>query len=127
MGKNAKVGLAAIAALVCGALAAPQALAVDKIESHIGISERFPAFHGDVDAEENECVPHRTVKLYREKNGPDKFLGQDGTSATGEWAITEASHGFILKSGVYYAKVSASIAGDGDRCTKDRSRTVFVD
>ena len=126
MGKNLKAGIAAVAIAVCGAFAAPQAFAVDSIESHIGISEMAPAFHGDVDAEAAYCVPSRIVRLYREKPGEDKLLGQDQTDGTGEWAITEPGE-FTLKSGAYYAKVTATIAGPGDRCQRDKSRTLFVD
>ena len=50
MGKNLKLGVAAVAVAACGALAAPQALAVTSYESHVGISDMAPAFHGDVDA-----------------------------------------------------------------------------
>jgi hypothetical protein len=126
VGKNLKLGLAAVAVIACGALAAPQALAVSSYESHIGISDHFPAFHGDVDSESGTCVPSRIVRLYRVKNGDDKLLGQDQTDATGEWAITEPGD-FTLKSGVYYAKVNASLNGLGDRCQKDKSRKIPVD
>ena len=125
MGKKLKAGL--ITTLLAGcAIAAPHALAgVTKYESHIGISEMPPAFHGDVDAEVPQCVPSRIVRLYREKDGDDKLLGQDQTDGTGEWAITEPGD-FTLKSGVYYAKVTATLVG-GNRCQKDRSRKLFVD
>ena len=124
--KNLKLGLAAAAIAACGMLAAPQALAgIQKYESHIGISEMPPAFHGDVDAEVPQCVPARIVRLYRERPGDDKLLGQDQTDGTGEWAITEPGD-FTLKSGAYYAKVTATVVG-GNRCKKDRSRTLSVD
>jgi len=126
VGKNLKVGFAATAIVACAVFAAPQALAGgQKYDSHIGISNHAPAFHGDVDAEVVKCVPNRIVRLYREKDGDDKLLGQDQTDGTGEWAITEPGE-FTLKSGVYYAKVTATIVG-GDRCKRDRSRGVFVD
>jgi hypothetical protein len=124
--KNFKLGLAAAAIAACATFAAPQALAgIQKYESHIGISDRAPAFHGDVDAEVPQCVPARIVRLYREKTGEDKLLGQDQTDGTGEWAITEPDD-FTLKSGLYYAKVTATIVG-ADRCKRDRSRKIFVD
>ena len=124
--RKLKLGLAAAAITACGLFAAPQALAgIERYESHIGISEMPPAFHGDVDAEVPQCVPGRIVRLYREKPGDDKLLGQDQTDGTGEWAITEPGD-FTLKSGVYYAKVTATIVG-ADRCQKDRSRKLFVD
>ena len=125
MGKKLKVGLA-MSLIGCCAIAAPHAIAgVQKYESHIGISDMAPAFHGDVDAEVPQCVPNRIVRLYRERTGEDKLLGQDQTDGTGEWAITEPDE-FTLKSGVYYAKVTATIVG-GDRCQRDRSRKLFVD
>jgi hypothetical protein len=126
VGKNLKLGLAAVAVTACGALAVPQAVAVSYYDSHIGISEMAPAFHGDVDAESPTCVPSRHVRLYRKQNNHDKVLGNDETDATGEWAITEPGE-FTLKSGVYYAKVTASLNMSGDRCRKDKSRKLFVD
>lgn len=127
MGKKIRVVLA-VSLAVFAALMAPSAVAggLQKYNSHIGISKMFPAFHGDVDAEVPQCVPLRKVQLYREKNGDDKRLGTDQTDGTGEWAITEASDGFVLKSGAYYAKVNASLVG-GKRCRKDLSRIVVVD
>jgi len=125
VGKKLMAGLAMT--LMAGfVIAAPNASAgIQKYESHIGISEMPPAFHGDVDAEVPQCVPSRIVRLYREKPGDDKLLGQDQTDGVGGWAITEPGD-FTLKSGVYYAKVTATIVG-GDRCQKDRSRKLFVD
>jgi hypothetical protein len=126
VGKHLKAGIAGVAIAACGAFAAPQALAVDSFESHIGISEMAPAFHGDVDAEAVSCVANRIVRLYRVKNGDDKLLGQDQTDGFGQWAITEPGD-FTLKSGAYYAKVTATIVPPGDRCQKDKSRTLVVD
>ena len=62
-------------------------------------------------AEGQNCVPSRIVRLYRVKNNEDKLLGQDQTNATGEWAILEPGE-FTLKSGLYYAKVHASLAAE---------------
>ena len=126
MGKNLKLGVAAVAVAACGALAAPQALAVTSYESHVGISDMAPAFHGDVDSEGQNCVPSRIVRLYRVKNNEDKLLGQDQTNGTGEWAILEPGE-FTLKSGLYYAKVHASLLPSGNRCKQDKSRRIFVD
>ena len=129
MGKNVKVGLAAAAIVLAERWSRRRrSQARGQFESHIGISAKCPAFHGDVDAEEQQCVPHRIVRLYRVRDNHDKLLGQDQTDVTGKWEISEASDGFILKSGGYYAKVNASFAGDGDRCTKDKSsKIVSVD
>jgi hypothetical protein len=126
VGKNLKLGLVAAAVAACGALAVPQAVAVSTYESHIGMSDHAPAFHGVVDAESPSCVPSRHVRLYRKQNNHDKVLGNDSTDAGGNWAITEPGE-FTLKSGVYYAKVTASLNGIGDRCQKDKSRKIFVD
>ena len=56
-------------------------------------------------------MPSRIVRLYRVKNNEDKLLGQDQTNATGEWAILEPGE-FTLKSGLYYAKVHASLLAE---------------
>jgi hypothetical protein len=125
MGKKLRAGMVTAVAVACGMLAV-QAFAGQRYESHLGISDRAPAFHGDLDAESPTCVASRHVRLYRKRNNEDKILGNDQTDATGEWAITEPGE-FTLKSGVYYAKVTASLNMSGARCEKDNTRKISVD
>ncbi len=116
---------AGAAAIAIGLAAAPQALGVTAYETHIGISNHAPAFHGHLDAGSPLCVNNRRVGLYREKSGGDKKIGSTHSDAMGDWSILEDQ--FVLKSGAYYAKANASLTPAGDRCRKDRSRVVVVD
>src|SRR5687768_15482307 len=71
-------------------------------DTELKIRDSFPAFHGKVKSDTQICVANRTVKLFRKKpNRPRKLLGTDRTNGQGEWAITEETHGFTLKSGIY--------------------------
>lgn len=101
---------------------------VVKIETKTRISQKFPAFHGKLLAENNACVKHRRVRLYRKKSGPDEVLGADFSDNKGRWAVTEDQ--FTLTSGAYYAKAirrSEGTAGTTYVCLADRSRVVIVD
>jgi hypothetical protein len=60
---------------------------------------------------------------------PKRTLGGDRANSEGRWKITEESDGFILKSGLYWAKVSKIRFEEGAPmvCRGDRSDKVFVD
>lgn len=97
-----------------------------EIKTAIKIRTSFPAFHGKVTADNENCVEERTVRLYREKRGGGKqLLGKDRTSNSGKWKVKVAP-----KSGAYFAvveKVTEGTAGTIYVCLKDKSRTVTVD
>ena len=89
-----------------------------------------PAFHGKVKSDNPFCVGNRKVVLYR-KTRPGRSkrrLGADRANPNGKWAITEASNGFILKSGLYFAKAKRIVFEEGARmvCRGDRSRKISV-
>jgi hypothetical protein len=122
--------LMALACLALGATAliAVPALATQtvKIDSKVTISSKAPAFHGKVKSSNQACEIHRTVKLYKQRNGADKLLGKDKTNHDGKWEIELEP----LKSGAYYAKVkrrSEGTAGTIFVCRRDKSKTIAVD
>jgi hypothetical protein len=68
------------------------------------VSLKTPAFHGKLKSARSSCATNRTVKLFREKAGPDKLLGTDKSSAKAKWSIPIGKR---LKPGSYYAKAPA--------------------
>jgi len=67
------------------------------------ISLKTPAFHGKLKSSRGTCTTNRTVKLFREKPGPDRLLGTDRSNAKAKWSVR-----IRLKSGAsYYAKAPA--------------------
>ncbi len=99
---------ARISALLIAALAVallPAALAAGASNSTtIVVSLKTPAFHGTLKSSKSACSTGRTVKLYREKAGPDKLLGTDKSNAKTKWSIPLGKR---LTSGSYYAKAPA--------------------
>ena len=85
----------------------------------IVVSLKFPAFHGTLKSSDDGCVAHRTVKLFREKAGPDKLLGTDKSNAKSEWSIPIGKR---LTSGSYYAKAPAK-----GRCKAAKSKVIPID
>jgi hypothetical protein len=70
----------------------------------IVVSLKVPAFHGTLKSGKSVCATGRTVKLYREKAGPDKLLGTDTSNAKTKWSIPLGKR---LTSGSYYATAPA--------------------
>lgn len=68
------------------------------------VSLKFPAFHGTLQSGNSICATNRTVKLFREKSGPDTLLGTDRSDAKAKWSIPIGKR---LTSGSYYAKAPA--------------------
>ena len=92
------------------ALLVPAASASAATSSQVIISFKLPAFNGKVKSPKAACKKNRTVKLYRAKAGPDKFLGSDTTNKNGKWLIPTK-----LKSGDYYAKTPKRGNCGGDK------------
>ncbi len=121
--------LAAAAALAALAITALPALATRtvRIDSRVGISQKFPAFHGRVHADRRPCVKDRVVKLFRvRRHRPDKLLGRDRTNRHGRWVVRVKR----LHSGAYRAKLKArrdGTAGTVYVCKRARSSVVPVD
>lgn len=70
----------------------------------IVVSLKTPAFHGTLKSAKSACAKNRTVKLYREKSGPDKLLGTDKSNAKTKWSIPL---GKKLVPGSYYVTAPA--------------------
>lgn len=82
------------------------------------VSLKFPAFHGKLKSDTSACATGRTVKLFREKSGPDKLLGTDKSNAKAKWSIPIGKR---LTSGSYYAKAPAK-----GRCKPAKSKVLPV-
>jgi hypothetical protein len=95
----------------------PAAPAAAATPTKIVVSLKFPAFHGTLRSAKGACAKNRTVKLYRQKAGPDKLLGTDRSSAKTKWSIPVK-----LTSGSYYAT-----APKKGTCSASKSKVVTVD
>jgi hypothetical protein len=115
--------VARLSALLVAALAVallPAALAASSSNSTtIVVSLKFPAFHGTLKSGKSACATSRTVKLFREKPGPDKLLGTDQSNAKTKWSIPVGKR---LTSGSYYAKAPAK-----GSCRPAKSKVVSID
>lgn len=85
----------------------------------IVVSLKTPAFHGTLKSGKSACATDRTVKLYREKSGPDKLLGTDKSNAKTKWSIPLGKR---LTSGSYYAKAPAK-----GSCKPAKSQVLSID
>jgi hypothetical protein len=85
----------------------------------IVVSLKTPAFHGTLKSSKSACSTGRTVKLYREKSGPDKLLGTDKSNAKTKWSIPL---GRRLTPGAYYAKAPAK-----GSCRAAKSKVLTID
>ncbi len=85
----------------------------------IVVSLKFPAFHGTLKSGKSACAVGRTVKLYREKSGPDTLLGTDKSNAKTKWSIPIGKR---LTSGSYYAKAPAK-----GSCKPAKSKVLSID
>jgi hypothetical protein len=99
------------------ALLLPAASAAGATPTQVVVSLKFPAFHGTIQSPKAACKKNRTVKLYREKSGPDKLLGTDKSNKKGKWSIP-----IKLISGGYYAK-----APKKGTCAAAKSKVLPVD
>jgi hypothetical protein len=115
--------VARLSALLIAVLAAallPAASAAGSGSSTtIVVSLKFPAFHGTLKSGKSTCATGRTVKLFREKTGPDKLLGTDKSNAKTKWSIPLGKR---LTSGSYYAKAPAK-----GNCKPAKSKVLTID
>jgi hypothetical protein len=96
--------LAILVVALVGALLPAASAAGASYSTKIIVSLKFPAFHGTLRSSRGACATGRTVKLFREKSGPDKLLGTDKSNAQTKWSIPIGKR---LISGAYYAKAPA--------------------
>jgi hypothetical protein len=99
----ARLSALLIAALAVVLLSAALAFGASN-STTIVVSLKNPAFHGTLKSSKSACATGRTVKLFREKSGPDKLLGTDTSNAKTKWSIPIGKR---LVSGSYYAKAPA--------------------
>ena len=69
----------------------------------IVVSLKTPAFHGALKSGKSACATGRTVKLFRQKPGPDKLLGSARSNAKTKWSIPVK----LTSGSSYYAKAPA--------------------
>ena len=96
---------ALLVAILAAALLPATSAAGSSYSTKIIVSLRVPAFHGSLKSKTGACAKHRTVKLNRQKPGPDKLLGTDESNAKAKWSIPigkRLGHGTA-----YYAKAPA--------------------
>jgi hypothetical protein len=110
--------LAVIALAAMSALPSP-ALAAGKKPTTVIVSLKFPAFHGTLSSPRKACLGGRKVKMYRQANGKKKLLGRDTSEDSGKWKIPVGKN---LKSGSYYAIVTANA-----KCKGDKSQILNID
>jgi hypothetical protein len=91
-------------AVLAAALLPAVAAAGPAYSTKIVVSLKTPAFHGTLKSSKSACATNRTVKLFREKPGPDTLLGTDKSNAKAKWSIPL---GKKLVAGSYYAKAPA--------------------
>jgi hypothetical protein len=107
-------------AVVLAALLLPAApAAASSYSTKVIVSLKFPAFHGKLESRRSACSTQRTVKLFRERSGPDKLLGTDRSDAKTRWSIPI---GRKLTSGSYYAKAPAK-----GKCRSAKSKVLSID
>lgn len=108
-----------VAALLTALLLPAASAAGASYSTKVIVSLKFPAFHGTLKSSRESCATGRTVKLFREKSGPDKLLGTDTSDAKTKWSIPI---GKKLTSGSYYAKAAAK-----GKCKPAKSKVLSID
>lgn len=120
---------AAIGLLAAFVFAAPagagSAGAYETFNTKVGISGKYPAFSGRLSSGNAYCKGYSTVRLWKEKSGPDKLLGSTKSKAYGKWAIDVSAK---LGSGAYYATVAAKKSAEiGVACKAGKSKLIVID
>ena len=119
-----KILLAACALALAMFTASAIAAGAHTYSTHLRLSAKAPAFHGNVKSSAEVCRQHRLVRMFKKKDGKDKLLGTDRSEDNGDWKVSHPN----LKSGIYYARVTkGGSASLGISCLKDKSRPVVVD
>jgi hypothetical protein len=104
---------------LAGALIPAVSAAGSSYSTKVVVSLKFPAFHGTLKSGRSVCATGRTVKLFREKSGPDRLLGTDKSNAKTKWSIPIGKR---LTSGSYYAKAPAK-----GKCKPAKSNVLTID
>jgi hypothetical protein len=110
--------LAVLIAVLVGAAVPAASVAGSSYSTTIVVSLKFPAFHGTLRSARSACSTGRTVKLYRERSGPDRLLGTDTSNAKTKWSIPI---GKKPPAGSYYATTPAK-----GRCKPAKSNVIPI-
>lgn len=114
----ARLSVLLVVALAAALLPAVSA-AGSSYSTTIIVSLKLPAFHGTLKSAKSACATGRTVKLFREKSGPDKLLGTDKSNAKTKWSIPIGKR---LTSGAsYYTMAPAK-----GRCKPAKSKVLSI-
>lgn len=105
--------------LAAALLPAASAVGAKSYSTKVIVSLKFPAFHGTLKSSRSACATNRTVKLFRQKSGPDTLLGSDKSNAKTKWSIPIGKR---LTSGSYYAKATAK-----GKCKPAKSKVLTID
>lgn len=96
----------------------------EKHDSRVTIDHNSAGFHGTVNSAA-KCERQRQVLVKKVRRGPDRLIGKDQTSTSGQWVVPHQD----TRRGRYYAKVLKRVFTQGDTqvtCRGDRSDTVRV-
>lgn len=109
---------ALLIAVLAAALLPAVSAAGSSYSTKVIVSLRTPAFHGTLKSGRSACATNRTVKLFREKSGPDKLLGTDKSNAKAKWSIPI---GKLPHGSSYYARAPAK-----GRCKAAKSKVLTI-
>jgi len=115
-----KLMLAGVLAAAIGLVGASQASAAVASKVSITWNATAERFHGKVTSSNAECVPDRTVKLFKVTADGPVLQGKTHTGAEGRWHI-ELMHAH----GHYFARTPMQTVM-GVVCGGDRSSTIDV-
>lgn len=107
-------------ALLTVAVVAGPAPAAQRAGTTVTVSLKFPAFHGTLGSSKAACKSQRTVRLFREKGGPDKLLKSATSNRKGKWT-TKIGNGRKVPPGSYYVKAVAR-----GNCRAGKSQTLTI-
>ena len=116
------IALGCAAALGGASLALAQGETV-KIDTEVILRQTAPTFHGQVKADNENCVEDRKVKLFRKESansGDRDLLGSTHAADSGRWKVPFDK----VTTGIYYAvapKVEQGTAGTIYVCKRDKS------
>jgi hypothetical protein len=82
----------------------------------LGYALKARAFRGTLSSPKPLCRRGQRVTLWKERTGPDTFIGQATTGATGVYSISKPR-----RIGRYYARALARTIPDGASCRRAQS------
>ena len=124
----AVLAAAAILAVGGGISAAHTAKYKTKVTINFQPGTYADRFFGKVKSKNPACIKKRTVKVYRQKSGPDVLFGTDTTNKKGKYLVAPGKH--AKSGGGYYAKAKKRVLKKNSLhkhvCRAGTSRTITV-